>query len=161
MSHRRLSLSSDSRISLFPLRGTTARILVQVCGMRTDAETAESGSRRFNSGYILAHDGQRAAAPGMVVSAAAETFRADSPSFPQGSQRAVCHGAVAQFHPVEGILVVAHQAEGLQDVFLHIRAGMILLAEEGAQCRIERVGQCTRNHGKGLRAVVGQTLVRG
>ena len=142
-------------------QGHNGADVAQVGRVRPDVEGSEARPGSLDAGNVLAHDGERPAAPGVVVRASAEAFVPDAPTFPQCGQRAVCHRRVAQFHPVERILVVAHPAQGLEHIFLHIGAGVVLLPEEGAQRGVEFFRQSAGDDGQGLSAVVGLALIAG
>lgn len=104
---------------------------IQVCRMRSHPKSPKGWFHSFYAGNVLRKDGQRTAAPRMVVGTASETFTADAPAFPQGGQRAFNHGAITQLHAVQGVLIIAHCTEGLQHVFLHVRTGVIPKRKNG------------------------------
>lgn len=132
---------------------------IQVCRMRSHPKSPKGRFHSFYAGNVLRKDGQRTAAPRMVVGTASETFTADAPAFPQGGQRAFNHGAITQLHAVQGVLIIAHCTEGLQHVFLHVRTGVIPLGKERTDDRIQFFGQDTRHDSQRLCTVVGLSMI--
>ena len=73
----------------------------------------------------------------MVVGATAIAFFADAPAFKERRIIGVNHFAEALFHALYGVIFVPHPAEGFQDVFFEVGAGVFLLFKDFENLRID------------------------
>ena len=85
------SLPFQRHLDLAEMRVDRGGGFGQSTHLGANLEGTETGRGRFNTAYFLTQQRKRAAAPGMVDRAAAETVRADSPSFEQGRIFGVIH----------------------------------------------------------------------
>ena len=125
----------------------------QVTELRQDLVASPGRTDRRHAGDVLRHHGERAAAPRMVVgAAAAHVFR-------QRGDRPLDHAVVPLADAVQGALGFAHEEQRLEHVFLHVRARVAVAGQHLAQGgELVRTRQ-SRHNGQPVAAVVGVALV--